>query len=390
MGGDGFCAEFGIRTVINATGPWTVVGNSAPAPRVLQAMEEMAGAFVPIAELQSVSSAAIAAATGAEVGYVTPGAASAVTLSVAALAAGLDVGRLRALPQLDAPNTVVLMAQHRGFYDIALRAVGARLRNFDGRGRGAVTALEQCLGDDVVCVFYDATAFPFRDPSGLLTLQEVVAIAHRHGVRVVVDASLALPPPGNLRALVATGADAVCFSGGKAIQGPSASGFVACRADMIRSIGLQHQDVNIAAALTGIVDENDLFMGIGRGFKVGKEQIAGLLVALEDYARRDHGADCAAWERRLGAIETALSGAPGVRCVRPRSGGEPTPYLHLHFAREGAAEQVSTYLLAGTPRVFVAAARENVLWVGAECMSDKDAELVGAVLRAAAEKLKKE
>ncbi|WP_374446449.1 PLP-dependent transferase [Stella sp.] len=376
--------ELGIRPVINATGPWTRMGNTAPSASVRAAMDAMSQVYVPFAELQAAAGRAIVAATGAEAGYATPGAAAATTLAVAACIAGEDPRVMRALPHPEGvPATVVLFRQHRSYYDVAIRAAGARLRLVDAAVPDPLAALAAAIDAEVACVFYDATGLPYRDQAGVPDLAAVVAVAHGRGTRVVVDGSMALPPADNLRALVATGADAVSFSGGKAIGGPPASGFTACRQALLRSIALQHQDADIHAELTGRPHPEAPYMGIGRGYKVGKEQIAGLIAALADYAARDHEAERRQWHSRLQTIEAAVAGVPGLTRRMLASNDGRAPYLIMGF--EGplagvSSAELSRRLLAGEPRIFLAPRAGNVLWAGAENLRDGEAEIVGARL----------
>lgn len=377
----------GIRPVINATGPWTKMGNSAPSPQIRQVMDEMAASFVPMTELQSRASEVISQVTGSEAGYVTAGAASAITLAVAACVAGEDPNRIWSIPHLvEPPDTVVLFDAHRWFYDFAVRATGVKLETVEMRAPDALQRLERALDPRVVaCVFYDCTGLPYKDPDGTPALEDVVAVAHRKGVRVVADASMALPPASNLRAIVGTGADAVAFSGGKALQGPAASGFVACRRNLVRSIAVQQMDTNVWSELTGEVAPDKLFMGIGRSAKVGKEQIAGLVAALLAYSQADHEAVSSRWRQRLEVIEAALRDMAGVTCRWQISNEGRAPYLMIGFENSLAGittASVSQRLLEGAPRIFLAAHRGNVLWAGAECLQDGEAEIVGDRLAA--------
>ena len=379
-------ARLGIEPIINATGPWTRVGNVTPSAAVRAAMDEVSAVYVPFWELQAAADRAIVEATGAEAGYATPGAAAATTLAVAACIAGEDAERMRSLPQPEGPpHTVVLFRQHRSYYDVAIRAAGARLRLVDAACADPLAAMAAAIDGDVACVFYDATGLPYRDQSGIPDLAAVVAMAHGRGVRVVVDGSLALPPAANLRALVATGADAVSFSGGKAIGAPPASGFTACRRGMWRSIALQHQDVDIHAELTGRPHPEAPYMGIGRGFKVGKEQIAGLIAALHEYAQRDHEAERRRWLERLRTIEGRVADIPGVEARMLTSNEGRAPYLILGFAGPLAglsAPDISRRLLEGRPRIFMAPRAGNVIWAGAENLRDGEEAVVADRLAA--------
>src|SRR6185437_6671409 len=130
--------------------------------------------------------------------------------------------------------------------------------------------------------------------AGSVPLEGVVEIAHRHGLPVIVDAAGGVPPVENLRRFVAAGADLVAFSGGKAIGGPQASGILVGRADLIASVALQHQDMDVYPATwnrRGLIADQSVagipHQGFGRSMKVGREEIVGLVTALRIFAAGD-------------------------------------------------------------------------------------------------------
>lgn len=362
-----------------------MMGNSVLSEGVIAAMNDAARAYLPIGELQDTASRVIAEATGAEAGYATPGASAGITLAVAACIAGEDPARIKSLPHITAPpHTVVMFEQHRGYYDFAARATGAYLRLVDASASDPLEQLSSAIDSDVACVFYDCTGLPYKDQTGVPPLDDVVRVAQLGGVRVVADGSMALPPVKNLRAIIASGADAAVFTSSKAMQGPAASGFVACGKDMVRSMALQHQDVDVLAETTGTWDPQNRYMGLGRSLKVGKEQILGMLVALEEYQLRDHAGDQRAWRATLELIENAVAGIEGVSRRWLVSNEGRAPYLMIGFEGQLAkirGEEVSDRLMAGIPRIFVAARHDNTLWVGAENLRNDEAEIVASRLR---------
>jgi L-seryl-tRNA(Ser) seleniumtransferase len=297
-------------------------------PIVLAAMSEAAGAFVRIADLEEAASARIAEATGAEAGYVTCGAAAGLTLGTAAILAGLDPDRIDRLPHIAGGRDAMLVQRtHRNGYDHLVRAAGARLVEVGGAGGASPAELEAAIDDRVAGLFFQA------DEEGTgLPLRECVELAHRHALPVLVDGSVNLPPRSNLRRFISEGADLVAFSGGKTIRGPQASGFLAGRADLIRSVALQHQDLDVlpatwsgrelleSGALTRIPGH-----GIGRSMKAGKEEIVGLLVALERYLERDEDVEIGRWQRLAEELTVTLAPIPGLEAwtepVTP--GGRP-------------------------------------------------------------------
>jgi L-seryl-tRNA(Ser) seleniumtransferase len=199
--------------------------------------------------------------------------------------------------------------------------------------------LERALGDEVAAVFYTHAWFCPREA---LPLAQVAAAARRAGVPVIVDASAEVPPVENLTRFLREGADLVTFSGGKAIRGPQASGFILGRADLIEACR-----------------RNDCpNMSVGRSMKAGKEEIAGLVKALELYVTKDHAAEMAEWERRVARVLEALSGLQGVRAWRqlPYGIGQQIPHAAVSWDEAALGlthEEVSRRLRAGRPRIAV-------------------------------------
>lgn len=356
--------RLGVARRINAAGTLTRLGGSLMAPEVLQAMQEAAQNSVDMAELQTAASAAIARATHAEAGIVTSGAAAALTLATAACLARWDVARMAALPDTQAmPNKVLMARTHRNSYDHAIRLAGARIVDIghNDRGTGAgIRGLEAWEIDAAV----DAQTVGFVFVATAQTAAElpaVVAAVHRHQLPVIVDAAAQLPPRTNLHAFIDAGADLVVFSGGKAIGGPQSSGILAGRRELIGSALLQMMDMDVnprswmpsplvdRAALNGIPHH-----GIGRGFKVGKEEIAGLVVALERFVARDDAAANRELARRLEAIAESLrdQGVPLATRLVAAGVDAPVPLLELTVT-QGSAQALSQRLQQGTPPVHL-------------------------------------
>src|SRR5215212_5120344 len=318
----GVYEDLGVRTVINASGTLTRLGGSRMAPEVLAAMAEAAASFVHIDQLQARAGAVIAEITGAEAGYVTTGAAAGLALGLAACVAGLDVGKMDRLPDTTGMNNeVVVQRGHRNAYDHAIRSAGVRFVEVGYLGYPGAGGTFGWQIDEAITERTAAVACPILDTPGTVPLREVCEIAHAKGVPVIVDAAAELPPRANLRRFIEEGADLVAFSGGKAIGGPQASGILVGRADLIASVALQHQDMDVYPA-TWTWRERYLASGqlpgpphhgLGRPMKVGKEEIVGLMVALKRFLACDHAAERREQEARLGAVVDALAGVPGVR-----------------------------------------------------------------------------
>lgn len=386
-------AHFGLTRRINAAGTLTRLGGRPMAPEVAAAMAEAAGLSLDIASLQQVASDRIAATLGSEAAMVTTGAAAALTLAAAACLAGSDFARMAALPFADAfPNEILLPRTHRTMYSHALAAAGARLVDLghNDRGTGAgVRGIEPWEIDAAITPRTAAFAFT-ATPETIATLPAIAAHCRARGLPVIVDAAAQLPPRENLRRLVAMGADLVCFSGGKAIGGPQASGILAGRAGLVGSALAQQLDMDIRAEawtppplLQPIIKGAAPPHGIGRGFKAGKEEIIGLLVALERFASADEAAETAALEARLRAIGSRLDGLNSVRATLSHSGRAPVLVVALEPPSRAASAVAA--LLGHDPPVHVGERRvaEGVLLVDPQSLQPEDDATLAAALRAA-------
>ena len=390
----GIYNDLGLRTVINASGTLTRLGGSRMAPEVLAAMAEAAASFVPIDELQARAGEIIGEATGAESGYVVTGAAAGLSLGVAACVAGFDVAAMDRLPDTTGlRNEVVVQRGHRNAYDHAIRAVGVRMvevgyLGYPGAGGTYPWQIAEAITERTAAV-----ACPILDTPGTVPLREVCAIAHERGVPVIVDAAAELPPRSNLRRFIAEGADLVVFSGGKAIGGPQASGILAGRADLIASVALQHQDMDVRDAtwskrglLAGGVLRGIPHQGFGRSMKVGREEIVGLLVALQRFVAGSDEADLERMQRLLDPIEVALGDLSGIEVARHVPASKPVPSLRVRISGNDVAERayaVVNRLLDGKPSIAIdqSHAEFGQLAVVPQGVTAEEAESIASRLR---------
>jgi L-seryl-tRNA(Ser) seleniumtransferase len=237
-----------------------------------------------------------------------------------------------------------------------------------------------------------AVACPILATPGTVPLAEVCAIAHERGVPVIVDAAAELPPRANLRRFLAEGADLVVFSGGKAIGGPQASGVLAGRADLIASVALQHQDMDVrpptwswrpllaTGRLAGVPHQ-----GFGRAMKVGREEIVGLLVALRRYAAGSDEEDLARWQRLLDPIADALEGIPGIEVRRHVPAHKPVPLLTIDLPGDDGtrAYAIVNALFDGEPAIAIdqSHAEQRRLTVNPQGLTADEAAVVARRLR---------
>lgn len=397
----GIYDTLGVRPIVNAAGPLTRLSGAPLHPEVAGAMAEAARHCVRIEELQEGAGRYLAKVTGAEAGYVTAGAAAGLALGAAACIAGLDVAAMDRLPDTAGlRDQIVIQRAHLTAYTHALRLAGARLvevgyLGFPGQGITWPWQIEAGIGERTA-----ALAFSVGGTPGVVPLAEVVAIAHKHGLPVIVDAAAALPPVENLRRFIAAGADLVTFSGGKAIGGPQASGILVGRADLIESVALQHQDMDVHPATWAwraryLLTERlpgPPHHGLGRPMKVGEEEIVGLVVALRRFLARDHAAERRLQERQLETIVEALGGLRGIRARHLAAEQAPRPSPTAVVAvDEGVVgrtvESIINELLDGDRRIAVSQnfLHDRAIGVVASALSPGEEVVVAARLRDALE-----
>jgi L-seryl-tRNA(Ser) seleniumtransferase len=315
-----------VSPIINAAGTLTRLGGTVMLPEVKEAMAEAGRSIVPIDQLQAAASAIISRICGSEAGYIVSGAAAGLTLATAACMVGLDITKMDQLPfPKDVPDEIIISRSHRNSYDHAYRAAGAKLVEVgvSDRYTGAgvrdteVWEMEAAISKNTAAITYTA------GPNVYPPLSSVTSMSKSNGIPVIVDAAAQLPPPSNLQSFITDGADIVIFSGGKAIRGPQGTGIIAGRRDLIASMALQHLDMDVAFELwnppQSLIPKDQIKgaprHGIGRGFKVSKEQIVGAIVALEHFTEDRCRQDREKWQNLLSQIETALEEIPHLHTV---------------------------------------------------------------------------
>lgn len=354
--------DLGVPVVINAAGTATRLGGPPLSKVVTEAMARAGEASVYIEDLQAQAALLIREVTGAESGLATSGASAGLTLAAAACMAGLDGARMRQLPDSRGiPNEILIARSHRNAYDRALTLAGAKLIDvgIDDWAAGAgVRGIEpdvfaESITDKTAAIFYLAR----RDER--MNLRALVAVARRFGIPVIVDAAAQLPPRENLRRFIEEGADLVVFSGGKAICGPQGTGILCGKQELVASAAVQMVDLDVPweawnpprllfpkEALRGMP-----YHGVGRGFKVSKEEIVGLMVALRRFVATEGLHD--QWVDHLRRIAGKVEGLAGVDQVRLLLDA-PTPLLQIKLDEASLKRspwEISTSLRYGNPRI---------------------------------------
>jgi L-seryl-tRNA(Ser) seleniumtransferase len=333
-------ARLGVRPVIHACGTTTRYGGSTMRPETIEAMREAAQCLVNIDELNEAAGAAIARMLGAEAALVTAGSAAGLVLQAAACIAGDDASRIARLPDVAGmPHEFVIQRAHRFSYDQCYRVPGGVLVEIGLSRRTMAHDLEQAITDRTAGVIHLVS--PFTSPPGILSFDDVCRIAHARGVPVLVDAASMIPPRDNLFRYLRGGADLVVVSGGKGIRGPQSTGILAGRRDLVR-----------AAALNASPNQ-----AIGRAAKTSKEEIVGLVTALELFLAEDEKAETERYREVCASIVGALADIPHLRPVVEQDAvNRVLPHAVIYFeptwtGPSGRAVQLA--LAAGEPHIYV-------------------------------------
>ena len=285
---DNIYTRLGVPTTINALGTVTRLGGCIMPPEVVKAMEEAGQHFVPLGELHEKVGERLARLIGVEAATITSGAAGAITLGTAACVTRGDPAKIEQLPDTTGmPNEVIIQKAHRKAYEAQVRVVGTKIVEVE-----TVAQLEAAINAKTAMLFFINTF----NPRGLIDRRAWVEIGKKHGVPTFNDAAADVPPKERLSEYVEMGFDLVTFSGGKGLLGPQCSGLLLGRKDLVH-----------AARRNG-----SPWSGIGRGMKVGKEEMIGLLAAVERYLKIDHQAERRLLESRVATIAASLSSIKGV------------------------------------------------------------------------------
>lgn len=324
--------SIGVRPIVNCKGTFTIISGSQSLPEVKAAMEAASRHYVHLDELMEAVGKRLAELTQAEWGMVSSGCAAALAHTTAAAIAGADPEKMQRLPDTRGmKNEVIAPAYSRNVYDHALRGIGARfveVRDFEEykRAFNERTALIMVLagpGDD-----------------GPLGTAALAPLAKQHGVPILVDAAAERLTIPNLH--LKRGADLVAYSGGKCLRGPQAAGLLLGRKDLIQAAWL-HSAPHHA---------------VGRPMKAGKEEIMGMLAAVEMWVKRDHDAEWKAWESWLQEISSSATKVKGVttKVLQPNGLSNNAPRLQISWDGEAlgiSGQDAEKALYNGSPRLIL-------------------------------------
>lgn len=348
--------RLGIRPLINGVGVVTHLGGSLMPPEVVAAMEQAAKYFVPLTELQRKVGARIAELLGAEAAMVTGGCASAITMGTVACVGRGDMEKLRKLPDTSGmKNEIVQQKSHRGGYEQQMLLVGTKTVWVETREE-----LDRAINDRTAMLFF----YNEMEPEGQIKRDEWIKVGKERNVPTFNDAASDTPPVERLSQYIREGFDLVAFSGGKALRGPQCSGLLLGRKDLI----------------DGAVPAMNPYASIGRGMKVGKEEMIGLLAAVERYLKVDHDAEFKELDSRVQYMIEALAKIPGVTADRHLPPiANHVPHLRLTWTEDAfklKAGDVVKQLMQGDPPIAISNRGERLLHVSVWMMRPGEHQIV--------------
>jgi len=360
-----FFKELGVRPFINAAGTFTDMTASLMAPEVMEAINYASKQFVPLNELHDRVGERIASLVKAEAAMVSCGAASAMTLGMAGVLTGTDQQKVGAIPNLTGMKSEVLMLKaHRFGYDRAIRNCGVKIVEVE-----TADELEKAVTPQTAMMLF----YNNNNSLGQVRHEQFVALGKKHGVPTMNDCAADVPPVENLWKYTGMGFDLVAFSGGKGIRGPQSAGLLLGRKDLI------------AAARANAAPNGN---AIGRGMKVNKEEMVGMLAAVERFVKLDHAALDREYQRRAELILKSLAGLPGLTAsITVPEVANHVPHVAIKIDQAAAGitgQEVSRKLREGTPSIGVRPGDE--LLVGVWMMQPGEDKIVARRLREVFEK----
>lgn len=332
--GKGIYESYGVRPLINCRGTLTIIGGSMELPEVRAAKDLANQQYTQLDELMDAAGKRLAELTGAEWGMVSAGCAAAMSHATAACVAGGNPDLHVRIPNLEGfPKDEVIIPGHsRNVYDAAIRAVGVKIVEVN-----TPEDLRLAIGPKTAMIYVFANN---RNETGPMSLEAIADIARPHNVPIMVDAAAEVLTVPNIH--LQRGATLVGYSGGKIIRGPQSAGLLLGRKDLVQAAWIHSAPHH----------------GYARAMKVGREEVIGMLVAVESWVKRDHAAEWAQWVARCEHIAQRASRISGVTAIVQSEAGEgrsnrsPRVTIRWEAAKLGLTGQDAADLLYnGEPRI---------------------------------------
>ncbi|MCG8309197.1 MAG: selenocysteine synthase [Cytophagales bacterium] len=288
--GRDYFKELGLRSYINAAGTYTSLTGSIMRPEVIDAINYASKQYVRLEDIQERVGVRISELLGCEDAQVTAGAFSAMTLGLAGVLTGMDREKAARIPNdlSGMKSEVILQKSHHIGYAHALRNTGVKIVEVETKKE-----LEKAINKETAMLWY----LNAHSENSEIAHEEFIEIGKKNNIPTMNDCAADVPPVENLWKYTDMGYDLVCFSGGKGIKGPQSAGLLLGRKDLIEA-------ARISAPPNGDT--------VGRGMKVNKEEVLGMLVALETYIALDHEQEWKLWERQIKFISDQAKTVNGV------------------------------------------------------------------------------
>lgn len=358
--------ELGVHRVINARGNMTLLGGSILSEEVLAAMREANAWYVNMKELLDRASEEVARLTGAEAAYITPGAAAALVLSAAACMTGTDPKKIERLPNTeDMRNEILIQRGLRTKYDRCMTVPGATLVEVGGGlwrlGSGVrPKQIEEAISDKTAAIHYLAPG-----TAKVVPIEDVIKIGKKHGVPIIVDAAGLVYPVENLRKYATLGADLVCY-GAKYFGAPNSTGIVVGRKELIDAVVLN----------SFIGFETSPYRALGRGYKVDRQEVVAVVVALRRWMTMDHKSRFQSSDRKARYIAVELEKLSGIKSTLIPEEAELATGVRIILNKiPEATEEIARRLREGNPSVWVDS-QENTLRINALTLVDGDEKVL--------------
>lgn len=357
--------SLGIKKVINASGNNSRLGSSILSQEVLYAMNEASKVYVNMNELHMRCGEFIAKVTGAEAGLVTSGGSGGLLLSAAACVTGTNIALMLELPQTSKGKEIIIQKGHRTGYDQAIRTSGVSLIEVGIPYLTYPEQIENSINENTVAILF--TFGETVNRNGEVPLKDVIKIAKKHKIPTIVDGSLINYPFTRIKDCMAMGVDLLVTSGGKHIFGPPGTGFLCGKKDLVEACRLQAGPS----------------YGIGRPLKVGKEEIIGLITALEIYLKKDHDAEHQKWDKKIHYLVSELNKLNNIEATQTEFDevDRPVPRARLLFEERNIkqnAYEIVKNLQYGEHPIWVQefSLRKGVILLNPVCLADGEEELI--------------
>ena len=354
--------ELGVQPIINAAGTYTSFTASLMLPEVMEAINYASKSFVRLNDLHDAVGKKIAALLEAEAAMVSAGAASALTLGTAACLTGTDRKKIQAIPDLSGMKTEVLMQKsHRFGYDRAVKNTGVKIVEFETAAEAEKLAGPQTA---MMLFFNDAAS------KGQVKAADFVALGKKLNVPTMIDCAADCFPTENMTKFNKLGFSLVIFSGGKGLRGPQSAGILMGRKDLIE------------AARANASPNGD---AIGRGMKVNKEELLGMMAAIEVFMKKDHEAEWKDWEKRIKVVADSVTVSPAVKTEQyvPEVANH-VPHLKITWDQSKikiSYNEVAKRLREGDPSIEVTPGSSDSLNIGVWMLQPGEDRIVAKRIR---------